>query len=106
VQGDSGKKLPELLNGKYRRALFWLDGHYSSGVTARSEVDTPIIVELEAILGHPIKQHVILIDDARRFDGTNNYPHLDDLLRIIREDGSYIAEVSIDIIRLVPRLGL
>lgn len=59
---------------------------------------------LKAILNHPIKQHVILIDDARCFDGTNGYPYLDDLLRVIGEDGSYIAEVSTDIIRLIPRV--
>jgi len=45
----------------------------------------------------------VLIDDARYFDGTNDYPHLDDLLHVIREDGSYSAEVSADIVRLVPR---
>jgi hypothetical protein len=106
VQGDSGQKLPVLLNTINKKVLFWLDGHYSSGITERAETDTPISAELKAILRHPIKQHVILVDDARCFDGTNNYPHLDDLLRVIREDGSYSAEVSLDIIRIVPRLVL
>jgi hypothetical protein len=106
VQGDSGQRLPELLNAINKKSLFWLDGHYSSGVTARAETYTPVSAELKAILRHPIKQHVILIDDARCFDGMNNYPHLDDLLRVIREDGSYSAEVSLDIIRLVPRVVL
>ncbi len=104
VQGDSSQMLPELLEETNKPILFWLDGHYSSGLTASAETHTPISAELNAIFDHPIKQHVILIDDARYFDGTNNYPHLDDLLRVIREDGSYVAEVSADIIRLVPRL--
>jgi len=104
VQGDSGQKLPALLNEIDKPSLFWLDGHYSAGVTASAETHTPISAELNAILIHPIKQHVILIDDARCFNGTNNYPYLDDLLRVIREDGSYNAEVSTDIIRLVPRV--
>jgi hypothetical protein len=103
VQGDSGKKLPELLKEINKPVLFWLDGHYSSGITASAENHTPISTELQAILSHPIKQHVILIDDARCFDGRNDYPHLDDLLRVIREGGTYSAEVSADIIRLVPR---
>jgi hypothetical protein len=103
IQGDSGQKLPELLDGINKPALFWLDGHYSSGFTASAKTHTPISVELNAILNHPIKQHVILMDDARCFDGTNDYPHLDDLLRVIRENGNYSAEVSTDIIRLVPR---
>lgn len=102
VQGDSGQKLPELLNEIDKPVLFWLDGHYSYGVTASAETHTPVMAELKAILNHRIKQHVILIDDARCFDGTNGYPYLDDLLRVIREDGSYIAEISTDIIRLIP----
>ncbi len=104
VQGDSGQKLPELLNEIDRPVLFWLDGHYSSGITTSAETHTPVIAELKAILNHSIKQHVILIDDARCFDGTNGYPYFDDLLRGIREDGNYIAEVSTDIVRLIPRV--
>lgn len=103
VQGDSGQRLPGVLNEINKPSLFWLDGHYSSGITASAKAHTPISAELEAILSHPIKQHVILIDDARCFDGTNDYPHLDDLLRVIREDDNYSAEVSTDIVRLIPR---
>ncbi len=105
VQGDSSQRLPQLLDALDKPALFWLDGHYSSGLTASAKTHTPISAELDAILLHPIKQHVILIDDARYFDGTDDYPHLDDLLRVIREDGSYSTEVSTDIIRLVPRVA-
>jgi len=104
IQGDSGQRLLELLTGISKPVLFWLDGHYSAGISVRGETDTPVSAELKAILSHAIKQHVILIDDARCFDGTNDYQNLDDLLRIIREDGSYTAEVSADIIRLVPRV--
>jgi hypothetical protein len=103
VQGDSGKKIPELLTEITQPALFWLDGHYSSGVTAMGDLATPISAELEAILRHPVKQHVILIDDARCFNGCDGYPHLDDLLHVVREEGSYTAEVSADIVRLTPR---
>jgi hypothetical protein len=104
LQGDSGQRLPELLKEINKPTLFWLDGHYSSGITECGETHTPISTELKALLSHPIKQHVILIDDARCFDGKNNYPHLDDLLRVIREDGNYCVEVSTDVIRVVPRL--
>lgn len=103
VQGDSGQVLPELIKDIDRPALFWLDGHYSSGITASAGTHTPINAELQAILNHPVKQHVTLIDDARCFDGRSDYPHLDDLLRVVREHGAYDAEVSADIIRLIPR---
>jgi hypothetical protein len=102
-QGDSGRVLPKVLEGLTEPALFWLDGHYSAGNTAKGEAHTPISAELQAILSHPVKQHVILIDDARLFSGADDYPHLDEFLRVTREEGTYRAEVSIDIIRLVPR---
>jgi hypothetical protein len=102
VQGDSGQRLPEWIKEINKPTLFWLDGHYSSGITASAETHTPISTELKAIFSHPIKEHVILIDDAHCLDGTNDYPHLDDLLRIIREEGNYRAEVSADIVRLIP----
>src|SRR5580700_3594168 len=34
IQGDSGVKLAEAVKGLEEPALFWLDAHYSMGVTA------------------------------------------------------------------------
>ena len=103
LQGDSGKVLPELLNRISEPALFWLDGHYSGGTTARGDAITPISVELQSIFSHRIKRHVILIDDARLFNGTNGYPDIADLLREIRQGSNHKVEISADIIRLTPR---
>jgi hypothetical protein len=103
ILGDSAEQMPKLLTRLGKPTLFWLDGHYSAGFTARGEKDSPIMSELEAIYNHPVAGHVILIDDARCFDGTNDYPHLDDLLRTMRKESRYSSEVSMDIIRLVPR---
>ncbi len=102
IQGDSTKVLPEILEKLDRPALFWLDGHYSGGNTAKGLKDSPISEELEAIHNHRVLGHVILIDDARCFNGDDDYPHLDELLDEIRQKGIYSAEVSTDIIRLVP----
>lgn len=102
LEGDSGDRIPGVLAGIEEPTLFWLDGHYSAGITASAQTSTPISSELKAILAHPVKEHVILIDDAHSFDGTNDYPHLEDLLRVVRADGTYKPEVSVDIIRLVP----
>lgn len=101
--GDSGMILPECVRNLQGPALFWLDGHYSGGTTARGELDTPVSAELGSILDSPIKQHVILIDDTRYFDGTNNYPNLDVLLNTVRQKDIYNIEVSTDIIRLTPK---
>jgi hypothetical protein len=101
--GDSSKVLPDLLREIHQPALFWLDGHYSGEFTARGELETPISAELESILGHPIRNHVILVDDAREFNGTHDYPTLADLeaaVRSSRPDMSFT--VKHDIIRIVP----
>jgi len=103
LEGDSGKLLPVLVHQLQTPALFWLDGHYSGGDTGKGVLDTPVSAELEAILGSPVKGHVILIDDARCFDGTQDYPYLDQLLEMVRLKNTYHIEVSTDIIRLTPK---
>jgi len=102
LHGDSGVLMPTVVNQLTTPALFWLDGHYSGGLTAQGDSDTPISAELTAILTSPCKTHVILIDDARCFDGNNGYPYLEDLLKTVREKSNYCIEVSTDIIRLTP----
>lgn len=66
-QGDSSYVLPKILAQIDSPATFWLDGHYSSGDTAKGETNSPILAELAAIAKHPIKTHTIMIDDIRLF---------------------------------------
>jgi hypothetical protein len=83
LRGDSRNMLPEILAEISAPCLFWLDGHYSGGDTAGSGTKTPVVDELRTILIHRFPegggQHVVLIDDARCFDGTHDYPRLDQL---------------------------
>lgn len=102
LEGDSGRLLPELLAELDEPALFWLDGHYSAGITARGDEDTPVRTELRAILEHPVRTHVILIDDARDFTG-GAYPTIAEVEATVRVHGSdYRFELRDDIIRLTP----
>lgn len=103
IQGDSATLLPELLLKINGPALFWLDGHYSGGITAKGDKETPVIEELKAILTHSIKTHIILIDDARCFDGTHDYPTMDEIFNLVRSlNPNYICTVNDDIIRCMP----
>ncbi len=77
IQGDSGEKLGELIPKLNKPALFWLDGHYSAGNTAKGIEDTPILRELSHIFSSPVSGHVILIDDARLFGSDPGYPSLE-----------------------------
>lgn len=102
VQGDSGKILPQILKDVNEPAIFWLDGHYSSGVTAKGEKECPIFEELDAIFNSKKINHALLIDDARHFVGEGDYPTIDELTNYIKKKNqAYQVEVKNDIIRYI-----
>lgn len=103
MHGDSGVVIKQVLDKLDQPALFWLDGHYSAGPTARGDLDTPISQEIEHILAHHVQDHVLLIDDARCFTGENGYPVLEELKQYLlgqRPDWSFVVEH--DCIRFTP----
>lgn len=101
--GDSGEVLPKIVASLTEPALFWLDGHYSEGETAHGALASPINGELAAIFDHPVKGHVILIDDAHEFIGQGGYPELGRFLTSIADDGRYRALVHSNVIVLEPK---
>jgi len=100
-EGHSGEVLPRFLENLDKRCLFWLDAHYSGGSTAKGNLDTPIMQEMECVLNHPMAdQNVLLIDDARLFIGANDYPTLEELESfILGIRPHWTFEVKDDIIR-------
>lgn len=102
IHGDSGNVLKSLMGEIDSPAIFWLDGHYSAGVTAKGDKECPIFEELDAILNGSKLNHVLLIDDARCFVGENDYPTIQDLTNYIsnRVD-QFQFEVKYDVIRVV-----
>ncbi len=103
LPGDSGAVLPKVLDQVTGPCLFWLDGHYSGGITALGDLRCPVRKELDAICRHPTKNHVILIDDAICFDGRDGYPTLFELRDIIR-DNLPAHEITLldNVIRIAP----
>jgi hypothetical protein len=62
------------------------------------------VKEVEIILQHTIKDHVILIDDSRCFDGVNGYPKLEELRNLIeRSRPGYEFSAWNDVIRIHPK---
>ncbi len=105
ICGDSGEHIGALVKDIHQPALFWLDGHYSGGETAKGESDTPIYKELEHILSAPDLGHVILIDDAHCFGTLPDYPSIEDLMRFVhRFRPETEIQVEDDSIRITPRL--
>lgn len=97
-EGDSGSVLPKIIASKNDSILFWLDAHFSGGETARGELDSPVVKELEYILDN-VTNFCILIDDARYFNGKNGYPAISLLKKIINGKGLKM-QVKNDIIRI------
>jgi len=108
LQGDSKDRIAEVAASLERPALFWLDAHYSGAwhddfdETAGGDRDKPIYSELAAIFAKGIP-HVVLIDDARLFDGREGWPRLDDMLAFIEESApERSALIADDIVRILP----
>ncbi len=94
LAGDSGAVLPRVIRNILEPVLFWLDGH-------DFDISTPVMQELDAIYQHPVQDHVILIDDARWFDGRTAYPTMEQLReKAAREYPGRLVEVKDDIIRI------
>ena len=106
IHGDSGTELGKLVREIDQPALFYLDGHYSAGITARGAKDTPIYEELAHIFDTQNRKHVIVIDDARCFGKDPGYPSLRELREFIRSKRPDVEiEVEDDSIRITPSFG-
>ncbi len=98
VNGDSATALKPILDKAEGRILFWLDGHYSGGITAKGKSECPVSDELKSIFGAGC-DCVILIDDARLFVGKYDYPTIEELKKLVAEfNADYRLHVESDII--------
>ena len=101
IRGDSAIRMDEVVQGLDGNVVFWLDGHYSEGITARGDQDCPIIEELHSIIVRRCVYEyeglfVILIDDARLFDG-DKWPGLSNVVEMVNDD----FDLENDIIRII-----
>jgi len=104
IEGDSGLKLAEVVKELYGDSIFWLDGHYSGGITARGDMDAPISNELTTIIDdiHLGRNHIILIDDARLFTEPTKYTgyiKYEDLIKWVKKSlPNYGVKIEEDVI--------
>ena len=102
LQGDSGKVLETVTSDLNEPAIFWLDGHYSGGITAKGDKESPILEEVNAIFKFKNIGHILLVDDARSFNGQHDYPTIEELTNHIKsKNNKYEVVVKDDIIRYV-----
>lgn len=104
IQGDSGVELKRVMKEIDQPVLFYLDGHYSSGMSTKGDKDTPICEELRTILSAKPFRHVILIDDARCFGVDPDYPPVEELKKLVDSFGRDLqVTVKDDCIRITPK---
>ena len=102
IQGDSAKKLKEVTCMLVSPSLFWLDGHYSGGNTAKGDLNCPIYEELDTIFSGNY-DHVLVIDDAKDFNGTEDYPTIEALKAYVASKRpNYLMDVRDNMISFYP----
>lgn len=103
LEGDSARLLPELLKSITKPALFWLDAGYWGWENLERDPQR-LSVEVESILAHSVKGHVVLMDDARCLNGQNGALTIAELQsRIAARFPDRAFEVKHDIVRITPR---
>ncbi len=113
INGDSYDELKNVIDRIGGTCVFWLDGHYSGGITAKGKKDAPIIEEINAIFDSDLDNYVILIDDARTFSGggvcpignKNDYPTIKQIQKIVHDKcDDYVINTKDDIIRVHKKI--
>jgi hypothetical protein len=74
LRGSSPAVLRQIVPTLPTPAIYWLDAHWSGGMTAGEEYECPLLEEIRAIDSHG-DDAFILIDDARLFLAPPPLPH-------------------------------
>lgn len=101
------RKLTKKMNSSI---IFWLDAHWSSGITYGKNDECPLIEEIK-IIKSATKNSIIIIDDARFFcsppplpHNTDEWPTISEVIMALNSpDNSYIV-IYDDVIYSVPIL--
>ena len=86
LEGDSSLVFPDFLPTIDTPAIFFLDGHWCSGDTARGSVDCPLVEEVTHITNLFKQSAIVIIDDARLFGLDETSGQLDEDWSAITKD--------------------
>lgn len=111
ILGDSAEVLRDLVPRLNGTTIFWLDAHWSGGLTYGEGDECALLKELEAIF-ESTKDNFVLIDDARLFllppprpHIASQWPDLGQIMRIVeKHDGQYTVVMD-DVIVIYPQSG-
>lgn len=106
--GNSKDVLPQAVKTLKGRSLFWLDGHWCNVSEFGKEDECPILDEIHAI-AH-LQDAIILIDDARAFQGplppphnSELWPRVDEIIVLLKKlFPNHFCTISDDVIYCIP----
>lgn len=75
------------------KAVFFVDAHYSTGITSKSYGTCPVVAEISTIVSRA-PDALIVVDDVRTMDGRRGYPTLNEILDSI--PGGLDARIKFD----------
>jgi hypothetical protein len=79
---DSRNFLKSLKKTIANNSVFFLDAHYSTGITSKEYGRCPLLDELQIIIKKTSKP-IVVVDDIRTMNGKNGYPNLNEILNIL-----------------------
>lgn len=67
--GQSPDMLPQMMSNVNDQATIFLDAHAATETDDREKYGkSPVLFEIEVIAKHPVKNHIIMVDDIDDFD--------------------------------------
>lgn len=101
--GDSVVQLPKIIYLLNQPTVFYLDAHASGGVTQQGQEPSPIKKELEIISNFEyLRNSIVLLDDARGFDGSNSYPSFMEVCEWAERNELSKPYIKLDMIVIEP----
>ncbi len=83
--------------------MFWLDGHFSAGVTHGANDANPLLAELAAISTSNVGPHVVATDDVSSLSDRESNCSLSDVIRALEQiDDSCTFYFDYDVLVALP----
>lgn len=109
IQGDAVVQLEKLFGtGPIDRAVVFLDGHFSGGITAHGEIAEPALEELKILSANRKRLNAVIIDDFRTFGVEHGNPPKSELLRSIEQgfpESEFTLQIQNDQVIVTRRMG-
>jgi len=113
ILGASETRFEQVMQNHSGMLNIFLDGHYSGGITSRTDYATPLIVELDTILNHieRFDEIRLFVDDIRcmnpEIEEYSDYPSLSTILDKISSVSSNVSiQHDILCLTLTPSKGI